>query len=792
MLKINKLLSKKIKFLLSLRGAKRRSNLSGFSLIELMVAVAILAMAIFGIFHAYSAGFMGMADARDRTVATNYAQEAMEDIKNKDFDQIITQSRAFISGTKYEREVIVQPSTNLKKVTTNVYWKDRNGNTKIVETDMVINFIETTAEAATKIILYADPYNILTTGTSTLTAVVKDAKGNTVTTYSGEVTFSITDGNIYGDLPYGSDTDTVDSTKGIATTTFIASAVGEVIITASSGSLITDSVSIQISDIDKPVKINLKAEPPKMKPGGEYSTITATVVNAGGGTVAISKEITFSVSGPGYLSTPTTLSTVDKDGNPTGIATITLTSNSPPGGTITVTASSSELEPGIIDVITGGQITLSASPMEVPKGEQSVITVTTKDVNGVPINYKGIIDFVVVESDGGSGTLLPETVIFGGSTSSKEVIFTATSDEGTVNITAIDTDEILTDSNILTLTVKEELTPHHIEVYATPSSIPAGGTETSIITAKVKTISNVTITSNNDPVNFKTTLGNFASVDTNFTKGIATAILNPISVPGTATITVCSPSDVSCTITGKTTVGFYIGAHHIILSAVPQNILAGGQYCTVTAKIVDNNGILVSGYNEDITFIISPWPNTIKFSKATTYILTQKVKKGIATVTLISGTIAGTAVIDAYSKNISGSLNIPVGISLKLAEPDNIIYNYIEPYYVSFDIDVQGADLILEEMQVSWEVGDPVETLDKIDIAGITIYDNDPSDLVGSIFYTDSSNERIADIDITDTTLSTGTSTIVMYFSGDISGKTTLDVTFNPNSGDYLVDLIPL
>jgi len=789
---LNKILSKKIKSPLSLRGAKRQSNLRGFSLIELMVAVAILAMAIFGIFHAYSAGFMGMADARDRTVATNYAQEAMEDIKNKDFDQIITQSRAFISGTKYEREVIVQPSTNLKKVTTNVYWKDRNGNEKMVETDMLVNFIETTAEAATKIILYADPYNILTTGTSTLTAVIKDAKGNTVTTYSGEVTFSITDGNIYGDLPYGSDTDTVDSTKGIATTTFTASAVGEVIITASSGSLITDSVSIQISDIDKPVKINLKAEPPKMKPGGEYSTITATVVNAGGGTVAISKEITFNVTGPGYLSTPTTLSTVDGVGNPTGIATITLTSNSPPGGTITVTASSSELEPGIIDVITGGQITLSASPMEVPKGEQSVITVTTKDVNGVPINYKGIIDFVVVESDGGSGTLLPETVIFGGSTSSKEVIFTATSDEGTVNITAIDTDEILTDSNILTLTVKEELTPHHIEVYAIPSSIPAGGTETSIITAKVKTISNVTITSNNDPVNFKTTLGNFASVDTNFTKGIATAILNPISVPGTATITVCSPSDVSCTITGKTTVGFYIGAHHIILSAVPQNILAGGQYCTVTAKIVDNNGILVSGYNEDITFIISPWPNTIKFSKATTYILTQKVKKGIATVTLISGTTAGTAVIDAYSKNISGSLNIPVGISLKLAEPDNIIYNYIEPYYVSFDIDVQGADLILEEMQVSWEVGDPVETLDKIDIAGITIYDNDPSDLVGSIFYTDSSNERIADIDITDTTLSTGTSTIVMYFSGDISGKTTLDVTFNPNSGDYLVDLIPL
>lgn len=271
---LNRILLKKIKFPLSLRGtfphviARERNdrsnlNLSGFSLIELMVAVAILAMAIFGIFHAYSAGFMGMADARDRTVATNYAQEAMEDIKNKDFDKIITQSRAFISGTKFEREVIVQPSTNLKKVTTNVYWKDRNGNEKMVETDMVINFIETTAEAPAKIILYADPYNVLIGESSEITAVIKDAKGNTVTTYSGEVTFSITVGDTYGNFQNGFDTYTVGSTKGIATTTFIASAEGEVIITASSGSLITDSVSIQVSDIDKPVKINLKAEPPK-------------------------------------------------------------------------------------------------------------------------------------------------------------------------------------------------------------------------------------------------------------------------------------------------------------------------------------------------------------------------------------------------------------------------------------------------------------------------------------------------------------------------------------------------
>ena len=116
MLKIKRILSKK-----------------GFSLIELMVAVAILAMAIFGIFHAYSAGFMGMADARDRTVATNYAQEKMEDIKNipfSDIDNYIIKNNGSIeeiSGkifTIYIESEAYEGNDDLKKITTRVSWDE--------------------------------------------------------------------------------------------------------------------------------------------------------------------------------------------------------------------------------------------------------------------------------------------------------------------------------------------------------------------------------------------------------------------------------------------------------------------------------------------------------------------------------------------------------------------------------------------------------------------------------------------------------------------------------------------
>ena len=788
MLNINKKLSKK-----------------GFSLIELMVAVVILVMAIFGIFHAYSVGFMGMADARARTVATNYAREAMEDIKNTDFKEIAYQSSSItVNGIIYNRQVIVQENPNIKRVITTVTWKDRNLNTKMVEADMLVHFIETTAGDPSRIMLIADPYNVLTQNIndppenidetkSIITAVVKDAKGNTVTTYSGEITFLIDELNSSGSGTIS--ISPVSANQGIATTTFTASNKGEVIITASANGLADDSVTIKITDPGEAIKINLTnwvgGEEKIFLIPGSVSKITATIVDAGGKTVTDAKnEITISVySGPGTLS--------DQQPLTDGVVEITLTSDSTPG-TITVTASASGLEAGVIDVITGGKIYLSTSSTTVPVNEKYEIIVTTKDVNGVPINYIGTINLAVESTDGlGGGSLLPNPIIFNGDNSSETIIFTASS-VGTVNITAEDQAGILTSADPLSLTVASALVPHYIEVYANPSNIQVGSTDTSTITAKIKNIKNVTIKSYTELIIFTTDVGTFIdgsnSIDTNsphvtYKNGVATVKFYPPSEinPDTpnATITVTSHDTVNANnIFGSTEINFHLEANHILLNTYPENIKVKGKNpdaCAITATILDIYDRIVTDYKGKVKFSIIE--GDAKFTLTGSTLIT--VVNGEAQIILQAGNTPGLVRVKATSSGIATPAykSIPV-INIQL---DDSQTTYDTTGLVSFYINIEGVDdlttdFILNEMQVSWDPSNG-ETLYKIEIESPYIIGDSAVIVFENSTNPASNGELISVINIT--LSKTKASNIKLYFSTNMENKNTLDVTFNANSGEY-------
>ena len=109
----------------------------GMTLIELMIAVFILALVAMGLFRGFTVAFQAMADAKDRTMATNYAQQMLEEYKNMHFEEI--GQKAYPNMDKFSRNVGVterEEDDFLKKVIAIVTWKDSNNIDKeiVIET----------------------------------------------------------------------------------------------------------------------------------------------------------------------------------------------------------------------------------------------------------------------------------------------------------------------------------------------------------------------------------------------------------------------------------------------------------------------------------------------------------------------------------------------------------------------------------------------------------------------------------------------------------------------------------
>jgi prepilin-type N-terminal cleavage/methylation domain-containing protein len=819
MLIINKKLSKK-----------------GFSLIELMIAVVILAIAVLGIFMAFSSGWMGMANARDRTVATNYAREAMEDVKNMDFEMVTNENlgTAESVGAKFTRVITVNTENgNLKKIDTKVFWTNQQDQYVSIETSMYINRTLFNPGEATNIILYADPYYTVLPGigTSTIIAVIKDINGNTKIDWDGGVIHFTILGSGYSDfdkgaigsnlgyLGSGDDEISITPNMGRADVTFYASgyeisagvpAQGDVVIEASvtlpDGSTVTDTITITVTlDV---VRIELSADTYSIDADGEsISIVTAKLVNSGGVTVTDApNDITFNISGEGIFVDEggSTLADPVLMGNIEGEAEIDVRSIEGTPGVATVTASSEGLLSGTVDIITTGDatyISVSVDPDLIYTDDMvgAAVTVEIQDVNENPVEFTGEISLTA--SDG----TIPSSLNFAGTSLAETTFSPATASPGTVTITASGGSLI---SGSTTIEVRDTLIVDTITITADPKNILAGGVADSKITATIKQGS-IVISNYDHDITFKIISDTSSSHDALLlfkggeygidaepplivsgddygNDGVAVVNLKPASDIGICTIEVSTlvdpefyPDDPPVSETVE--VGFYSGEDHIELIADPSKMLVDGDSCGVTARVVDEGGNTVGTYNEDITFtILIGWPKIAKFTMTGTSSLTKTLTGGESFVDLISQKEAGTVTLKATSftgsTNITGYLNIPVVITLLELAPDPDINYGVDQ--VSFNIEVQGTEVNLDEMRVSWSPEDS-ETLNTIEIGGTVVYSN-VAGVASGIF-----------VDIVPTTdLPTGIYTINLYFNvvEDMSGKT-LEVIFNPNSGNYPVEI---
>ena len=131
--KITSLLLKMVNFYN--RMAQERSSETGFTFLELMVAVGILVVAITGLLSAFiNASLLSQAN-RNKIIAVNDAQYVLEKVRtNPDYDAPGSYNVSNFTNLNLASESIFvtvsSPSANKKNVVANVTWIDERQQTR--------------------------------------------------------------------------------------------------------------------------------------------------------------------------------------------------------------------------------------------------------------------------------------------------------------------------------------------------------------------------------------------------------------------------------------------------------------------------------------------------------------------------------------------------------------------------------------------------------------------------------------------------------------------------------------
>ena len=727
-------------------------NQDGLTLIELVVAVFILALIAMGLFQAFTAAFQTMNDAKERTIATNYAQQILEDFKNKNFKKIEAIPFSPIEGTKYFHYAIVEKiDENLKKVTVQISWIGMKNSEKKVFLDTVINNEQTIAEIGAVpagIIIYAHPYNLLPGNDpqnrdipSHIWAEVVDKNGNLIIDWNDkEVDFDIEsstdlesnsiDNKNY--LGYLSDLSSPIK-QGVAETYFVQyqseEREGYVTIKASltiNGVEIYDTLTLRITSDAVSVILSSDKEVIRTEGGEERENIahlTARIVDPAGDIVVTDRAITFDIiSGP---ETSSLINSVPNDGD--GIAEIDLKAGSMPGIN-TVVATTILLEPGIvnIEVVDPGAhtITIKAiNPWIVQQGSTEIIA-TLKDYLNNPVDGETIkFEITSFEPDNPDNTLnlgylsngTPTTGISGEANTWLTMNY-----GGKATVKAEWENK---DGDAISATVQVVCRNHTLFVTAEPLTVQEGGTAT--ITAELTDAIGDSVPG--ETIYFSIENGNaFLSSISGITdsEGVTSVTLTMLTnVDGTYVIVegkwagdltgVFDDAEIECTSAPD---------YEVVLSAVT-SISASDQPLPITAT-VKRDGNPAEGIT--VTFEIEGSPNAKIDDGEPPYITNSNGE----VIVYLSGLGSGEYVkITANAEDASDSITIScetLPILIELTEPPDIHYGANNNYYqVYFSIIVRNGDIDLKKMNITWSPSKKNEELEKLLIDDDVVYNGD-------------------------------------------------------------------
>ncbi len=638
-------------------------NQNGFSIIELMVALAILAIFAIGIVSAFSGSFQAMADSKYRTVATNLAQKKLEEVKNSVGILYPYYSKVVdpIDGMEYTTIVVTETKEeNLEQVTATVSWYDRKGVQKDVRlVTMVYNLKTYVGEnpEVGKIEISADPNSLtccLPDEVSTISADVFDKDGERMVPSGTPVGFKLISGGSLS-KEFGL-TDSV----GRATTELTVSGYGPAEVQANSG--ITYSKVLKVSCDPILHDMTIAAIPSTVTPfnsnepgAGGISKITVSVIDSCGNSVSASNTgevtVTFNTD-HGYFDNSPGTKTKDVT-TVNGEATIDLYMTKS-GETATVTAIVAISEDDQLSKST--EVFCSEYSIELisqydtiyPVGgnpASSLITATLKQSGGIPVEGQNITfhtDF---------GTLTPVSEI----TNSDGKASVSLSSQTGGEVATVSATFIVPDSGGKTISaiVKVKITQYKLSISAEPKVVLFN--KSSLITITLTDYQDNPL--DNYRVDFITTKGTLTNYSAYTQDGGKTeTTLSGLQVSETAEVTatiglISETVSVTCT-------EFYIE-----LTASPTEIFANGS-STITAILKNYNGTLLGGKKITFTTNYGNFENNSQSIEKMTG--NTQSTRGKAEVTLKSLTVGTTATITAISEDgaeatvyVSCSINYP-------------------------------------------------------------------------------------------------------------------------------------
>jgi prepilin-type N-terminal cleavage/methylation domain-containing protein len=114
---------------------KRKNKEKGFTLVEILVTIVVVAVALMALLSVFIYGFNLLSRMKQTAIATQCAQEELENIRNLTYDEILALGPSFtndsltlLENSSGVRTVEDSVGEDIKKLTISVFWTYRGQN----------------------------------------------------------------------------------------------------------------------------------------------------------------------------------------------------------------------------------------------------------------------------------------------------------------------------------------------------------------------------------------------------------------------------------------------------------------------------------------------------------------------------------------------------------------------------------------------------------------------------------------------------------------------------------------